>query len=291
MNVPLVAEPIFNIGAFPVTNAYINSTIMMVALVTVGFLVKRSLKKGVPGKLQNTVEAIIEFMLGYFNQVTGSREKSLRFLPFVGSLFFFILLSNWMGLLPGTGSIGVWQVHHGELTLVPVLRPANSDLNLTLAMAMLSIVGSHIVGMLSVGFFVHWNRFIQLRTVWNALKSLNPTKILVGLIEFVVGFLELFSEVAKIASLSLRLFGNIFAGEVLITVISSLAAYFIPLPFMALELLVGVIQATVFSMLTLVYLTILSEKPHHEEGHGKHAEELEGKTLIGEPSAHPHAAA
>jgi F-type H+-transporting ATPase subunit a len=281
MNVPLVAEPIFHIGSFPVTNAYINSTIMMVVLVVVAYLIKTSIKKGVPGKLQNAVEAAIEFLLGYFDQVTGSREKSLRFLPFVGSLFFFILLSNWLGLLPGTGSIGVWQMHHGELELVPVLRPANSDLNLTLAMALVSIVGSHLVGMFSVGFFVHWNRFIQLGTVWKALKSLNPTKILVGLIEFVVGFLELFSEVAKIASLSLRLFGNIFAGEVLMTVIAGLVSFIVPLPFMALELLVGLIQATVFSMLTLVYLTVLSSKPHHDEGHGEHADELEGASLMG----------
>lgn len=250
------------------TNALINSTIMMVALVIVGFIVKRSIKE-IPGKLQNGVEAILEFLLGYFDQVTGSRKKSLQFLPFVGSLFFFILLSNWMGLLPGTGSIGVWQIMHGELELVPVLRPANSDLNLTLAMALLSVVGSHIVGMVSVGFFVHWNRFIQLGSLWKAIRTLNPMKILVGFVEFIVGFLEIVSEVAKVASLSLRLFGNIFAGEVLITVISSLMSYFVPLPFMFLEILVGLIQATVFSMLTLVYLTVLSSKPHgaHEEKH------------------------
>jgi F-type H+-transporting ATPase subunit a len=269
MNVPLIAEPIFHIGSFPVTNAYINSTIMMVVLVVLAYFINKSIKKGVPGKLQNVAEAAIEFLLGYFDQVTGSRAKSIRFLPFVGSLFFFILFSNWMGLLPGTGSIGVWQIHHGEMTLVPILRPANSDLNLTLAMALVSVIGSHLVGLMSVGVFVHLNRFIQLGSVWKALKTLNPMKILVALVEFVVGLLEIISEVAKVASLSLRLFGNIFAGEVLITVISSLMSFFVPLPFMALELLVGVIQATVFSMLTLVYLTVLSEKPHGE--HDDHA--------------------
>jgi F-type H+-transporting ATPase subunit a len=273
VNVPLIAEPIFHIGSFPVTNAYINSTIMMIALVVLAFFIQKSIKKGVPGKLQNAAEGAIEFLLGYFNQVTGSREKSLRFLPFVGSLFFFILLSNWLGLLPGTGSIGVWQIHHGEMTLVPVLRPANSDINLTLAMALLSVIGSHIIGMLSVGFFVHWNRFIQLGSVWQAIKTFNPMKILVAIVEFVVGLLEIISEVAKVASLSLRLFGNIFAGEVLITVISSLMSFFIPLPFMFLEILVGVIQATVFAI-----LTVLSEKPHgqHEE---KHEEKPHGAAL------------
>lgn len=265
MSVPLIAEPLFHIGSFPVTNAYVNSSLMMLALVGAGFWIKRCIKE-TPGKLQNAAEWAIDSLLGYFDQVTGSRQKSLKFLPFVGSLFFFILFSNWMGLLPGTGSIGIWQIHEGAVELVPILRPANSDLNLTLAMALLSVVGSHLVGMFSVGFFVHWNRFIQLGSVWKAFRSLNPIKIMVGLVEFVVGLLEIISEIAKVVSLSLRLFGNIFAGEVLITVIAGLASFFVPLPFMLLEVLVGIIQASVFAMLTLVYLTVLSEKPHgHEE--------------------------
>lgn len=291
MNIPLPAESLFHIGSFPVTNAYVNSTILTLAIVVFGFVIHSSIKKGVPGKLQNAVEALMETLLGYFDQVTGSRARSLKFLPFIGSLFVFIMLSNWMGLLPGTGSIGVWQTVHGEQELVPLLRPANSDLNLTLAMALLSVVGSHLVGMITVGFFVHWNRFIQIGTLWNALKTLNPLKIAVAFVEFIVGFIEIVSEVAKVLSLSLRLFGNIFAGEVLITVISSLMAYFVPLPFMFLELLVGLIQASVFAMLSLVYLTVLTEKPHHEKKHDVIAEELEGKTLIGEPSSHPQSAA
>jgi F-type H+-transporting ATPase subunit a len=105
--------------------------------------------------------------------------------------------------------------------------------------------------------------------VAKALITLNPVKILTALVEFVVGIIELFSEVAKVVSLSLRLFGNIFAGEVLITVISSLFAFALPIPFMALELIVGVVQATVFTLLTLVYLTVATEKPHGDEEHTK----------------------
>jgi F-type H+-transporting ATPase subunit a len=154
MNVPLIAEPIFHLGSFPVTNALINSTILMVVLVGVGAAV-RSRVREIPGKLQNLLETLIETMLGYFDQVTSSREKSLKFLPFVGSLFIFILLSNWMGLLPGTGSIGVWQEHGGVTQLIPILRPANSDLNLTVAMALISVIGSHLVGITAIGFFAH----------------------------------------------------------------------------------------------------------------------------------------
>ena len=168
-----------------------------------------------------------------------------------------------MGLLPGVGSLGVWHaMGGGEREFLPLLRPANSDLNLTLVMAFVTIIGSHIIGMVTLGFFVHWNKFIQLGTLWKAVTSLKPIAILTALIEFAVGLLEIVSEIAKIASLSLRLFGNIFAGEVLITVIASLAAFLVPLPFMALELIVGLIQATVFSMLALVYLTVMSTAPH-----------------------------
>lgn len=266
MNVPISAEAIFFIGSFPVTNAYINSTVLTVAFVLFAAILHFKITK-IPGKLQNAFEAILDFLLGYFDQVTGSREKSKRFLPIVATLFLFILFSNWMGLLPGTGTIGIWQLIKGEAELVPILRPAASDLNLTLALAVFAVVASHVFGMLTLGFFKHWNKFIQLGTVWAALKSLNPVKILTALVEFIVGFIELFSEAAKMVSLSLRLFGNIFAGEVLITVIGSLVAFIVPLPFMAMELIVGIVQATVFSMLTLVYLTMMTTAPHgsHEE--------------------------
>lgn len=258
---PLAAEPIAHIGSFPVTNAYVNSTIAVILFVFVAHLIKRSVKD-VPGKLQSAAESVLEFLLGYFDTVTNDREKSKRFLPLVGTLFLFILVSNYMGLIPGTGSIGVWQSVHGKMELVPILRSAASDLNLTLAMAAVSIVVSHLLGMFTLGFFTHWNKFIQLGTIWNALVSLKPAKVLLALVEFVVGFIELFSEVAKVVSLSLRLFGNIFAGEVLITVIAGLFAFALPLPFMALELIVGIVQATVFSLLTLVYLTVATTAPH-----------------------------
>lgn len=273
MNIPIAAEPVFTLAGFTFTNSLVNSTILMIAFVIFAAIIKTNIRK-IPGRLQNAMESILEFLFTYFDQVTGSREKSKRFLPIVGTLFLFILLSNWMGLLPGTGSIGVWHLVEGKMELVPLFRPASSDLNLTVAMALISVLSSHLIGMVTLGFFTHWNKFIQIGTLWTALKTLNPMKILVAIIEFGVGFIELFSEAAKVVSLSLRLFGNIFAGEVLITVLSSLVAFFVPLPFMALELIVGIVQATVFSMLTLVYLTIMTTAPHgseHEE-HASHGE-------------------
>jgi F-type H+-transporting ATPase subunit a len=177
-------------------------------------------------------------------------------------MFFFILFSNWVGLLPGTGSFGVY---HGS-EFLPILRPANTDLNLTLAMAVFAVITSHILGIFTIGFFKYANNFIKLGDIWHAVKSGSPMKILVAVIEFFVGLIEVFSEVAKMVSLSLRLFGNIFAGEVLLTVLASLiagyGAFLIPIPFMLLELIVGIVQATVFSMLTLVYLSIATSEIH-----------------------------
>ncbi len=265
---PLAAEPIFNIGAFSVTNTYINSTLTVFLFVIVAFLIKRNVKE-VPRGIQNFVEMIIETLLGYFDQVTGDRKKSVRFLPLIGTLFFFILVSNWIGILPGTGSIGVHKLVHGEMEFVPLFRPANTDLNLTLAMAIFGVLAAHVIGIFTIGFFKYFNKFIKLSDVWHAFKSKKVMVIFTAFIEFMVGFLEIISEVAKMVSLSLRLFGNIFAGEVLLTVLASIISYIVPLPFLGLELLVGLIQATVFSLLVLTYITVAT-MPVHAHAEAKH---------------------
>jgi F-type H+-transporting ATPase subunit a len=285
---PLSAEILFHIGSFPITNAYVNSTLGVVFFAVFAFFLNRSAKKyyrsdvtspnpslekegnktQAPKGLVNFFEYLLEFVLGYIDGVTRDRNKTMKFLPIVGGMFFFILFSNWVGLLPGTGSFGIYRA--GEF--LPFLRPANSDLNLTLAMAVFAVITSHILGIFTIGFFKYANKFIKLGDLWVAAKSLSPVKILVAVIEFFVGFIEIFSEAAKIVSLSLRLFGNIFAGEVLLTVLASLiagyGAFLIPIPFMLLELIVGIVQATVFAMLTLVYLSVATSQIHghvHED--------------------------
>lgn len=262
---PIVAEPIFHIGEFAVTNSYINSVIGVLFFIVIG-LILRNKKSIVPQGVQNFAEFILEFMLGYVDQVTKDRKKSLKFLPIVGGLFLFILFSNWIGLLPGTGSIGRFISLHGQVELAPFLRPANADLNMTLAMAVFAVVSAHIIGIFTIGFFKYANKFIKLGDIFRSLRK-GGMSIMIALIEFVVGLIEIFSEIAKMVSLSLRLFGNIFAGEVLLTVIAGLIAFFAPLPFMFLELLVGFIQAIVFAMLTLVYLSVatapIPQEAHH----------------------------
>ncbi len=262
---PIAAEHIFNIGNFNVTNTYINSTLAVVLFVILGFVIKRNIRD-IPKGIQTFIEMIIETLLGYFDQVTSDRKKSLKFLPLIGSLFFFILVSNWIGILPGVGSIGL----HRGTEFVPIFRSANADLNLTLAMAIFGVVLAHIIGIFTIGFFKYFNKFIKLADVWHAFNSKKVMIIFTAFIELMVGFLEIISEVAKMLSLSLRLFGNVFAGEVLLTVLASIVAYVVPLPFIALELLVGLIQATVFAMLVLTYITVATMPVHAHAHAAKH---------------------
>lgn len=256
----LAPDRLFTIGSFPITNTMLNVWIAIIFFLVLGFFLRRSLSLR-PGKLQNFLEYILESVLGTFDQVTGDRKKTLKFLPIVGTIFFFILISNWIGLLPGIGSI---TYGHKEM-----FRPANTDLNLTVVMALVAVIGSHLMGLFTVGVFTHIGKYIQVVGVIKSIKK-GPIAIFAALIEFMVGILEIISEMAKVLSLSLRLFGNIFAGEVLIVVIRSLVGIVVPAPFMMLELLVGLIQAAVFAILTLVYFTVASSEPHGAEEEAHH---------------------
>lgn len=267
---PLAAEQLWTFAGLPVTNTMVNAWLALAAFFVLGILVRFAWIRnvtalGAPRGALNFVERLVELMLDYMDRVTNSRKRSLHFLPIVGSLFLFILISNWMGLLPGTGSIGLWMQHGAERELIPLFRPANTDLNMTLAMAVVAILLSHVLGAVTVGFAQYAGRFIKIAPLWRAIRDVSPIALLVAIIEFFVGIIEIFSEVAKMISLSLRLYGNIFAGEVLLTVIASLVSVFVPLPFMALEIMVGLVQATVFSILTLVYLNLATVE---HEAHG-----------------------
>ncbi len=258
---PVAAEPVFHIGSFVVTNTLVNGWIAVLFFVVVGFLI-RTRTALIPKGFQNVVEGVVEFLLSEVEKVTGDKKKARTFLPIVGTIFLFVLFSNWFGLIPGTGSIGVWGEMHGKVELIPLLRPSTSDINLTLAIAFFSVIVSHIFAVATVGPLSHISKFVNVRGIWRAIPK-GPMAITVAFIELGVGFIEIISEVAKVASLSLRLFGNIFAGEVLITVMLGLLAYVVPIPFIFLEILVGAVQATVFAMLTLAYLVVATDEHEH----------------------------
>jgi len=263
---PAAAETIFHIGGFSVTNSIINSWIAVVFFIVVAILLNTK-KNPIPKGLQNIAEGLVEFMLSEIQKVTGDAKRARQFLPIVGTIFLFILFSNWIGLFPGVGSIGFWETKEGVKEFIPLLRSAASDLNLTLAIAVFAVITSHVIGLHAVGVVNHVSKFFNIRGIWRSLKK-GPIAIVVAVIEFGVGLIEIVSEIAKVVSLSLRLFGNVFAGEVLMTVMLGLFSFFLPIPFIFLEILVGVVQATVFSMLTLAYLTVATTShDDHEEGH------------------------
>ena len=260
----LFAEQIFSVGNFPITNSLLSSWFIVLIIIVVSLIVRAKISQ-VPRGIQNVGEIIIEGALGIFDSVTNSREKSLKFFPLIFSFFIFILLNNWLGLLPGIGSIGKVVSEHGEKVFVPYFRGGTADLNTTLALAVIGIVGSHILGVMAVGAWHYLNKFINIKALLEIPKKIrtDPTVLIVNPIKVFVGLIEIIGELAKVASLSFRLFGNIFAGEVLLAAMSAILAFGLPIPFMFLEVIVGLIQALIFAILILAYLTMNTAKEEH----------------------------
>ncbi len=260
----LYAEPLFEVGHFTVTNSLLTSWIALVVILIVG-VAFRSRLSVVPKKLQSIIEMMMEQFLGIFDLVTGSRERSVKFAPFVMSFFFLILINNWLGLIPGVGAIGSIVTENGHSAFVPYLRGGTADLNTTLALASLAVVASHIMGVFVVGGWTYLNRFINIKAFLEIPGKFRkePTIVLINPIKAFVGVVEIIGEAAKVASLSFRLFGNIFAGEVLLASMSAILAFAIPIPFMFLEIIVGLIQALIFAILVLIYVSISTTAEEH----------------------------
>jgi len=246
IEISLKAEELFSIGSFPVTNSFLVAVLAFVFLALVGWRFKSGFAL-IPGAFQNFVEMVVEALLKLMDSVLQDRHKSERYLPLIATIFLFIMISNWMGLLPGVGSIGLREIQDGKESFVPLLRAPAADLNFTLALAIITVFAVNLFGTLTLGFRKHFGKFFTLK---------NPIYTFVGLLEFI-------SELAKMISFSFRLFGNVFAGEVLLIIIGALVPYFVPLPFLALEIFVGFVQAFIFSMLTIVFIAIATAKEGH----------------------------
>ena len=273
--VTLYAEPIFHFGSLTITNALLTSWVV-VAIIIILSLVLRSKIKTIPGKLQNIFEIVIDGALGLCDQVTNDRALSLKIFPIAISVFFFVLLNNWLGVIP-LGGFGIIEKSQEGLSFVPFLRGGTADINTTIALAVMTVFGANIFGVFSIGVWKTFNKYVNLKALGEIFTKIRhePTVIIVAPITFFVGLIEIIGEFAKVASLSFRLFGNVFAGEVLLVSMAALVAYVVPIPFLFLELLVGVIQALIFSILLVVYFTIAStdhdehdsvnDKEFHEE--------------------------
>ncbi|MEC7835550.1 MAG: F0F1 ATP synthase subunit A [Chloroflexota bacterium] len=327
------------IGKWDVMNTMITTWLAMLVLILVSLKIRSNLSD-VPGRLQSLFEVIMEFFLSLCEQIAG-KEKARKFFPLVFTIFIFIIVANWMGILPGFGTVGriagpeeiahhhdahdyhdpalagsaheskdnqhhkdkahgsseahgddhgshldsvklhvfrdyegipvaalspgslqeeltfaEYEEKHGDIGtgkraghLVPFLRSANTDLNMSLAIALVAMIMVHFWGFSILGFLGHAGKFISFKS---------------GPIGFFVGILELISEFGRVISFTFRLFGNIFAGEVLLMAMAFLLPFIGILPFLGLELFVGLIQAFVFSMLTLVFAAMASVS--HDDG-------------------------
>lgn len=244
-HIEIAAEKLFTILGFPITNTLIMTWIVLGLLVYAAYRISCTINI-VPKVLQNIAEIIVEKFLELMQGMMRSRSVAERYIPIVATIFIFILISNWFGILPGVGSIGMYEQSGAEKKFIPFFRSAASDLNVTLALGTLAVLLINITGMAVKGVGGHMRKFFSLR---------NPIDAFVGILEFI-------SEFAKIISFSFRLFGNIFAGEVLLIIVGFLAPFAAPIPFLMLELFVGFVQALVFAMLTMVFISIAVAEHH-----------------------------
>ena len=249
MEISLAAEKIAHLGPIPITNSMVTSWIGSILLISFALLATRKLKL-IPSGVQNVFEFAVEALYNTANSVIDNEKATRKYFPLVATLFLFIMFNNWLGLVPGVGTIGVHEIVHGKEILVPLFRSGNADLNMTLALAITTVLAVQIFGIAAIGVLKYGKKFINFS---------NP-------INFVVGLLELVGEISRIISFSFRLFGNVFAGEVLLTVIAFIVPFIAPLPFYGLELFVGFIQALVFTMLALVFIksAITDHEAHGE---------------------------
>ncbi|MBI5019708.1 F0F1 ATP synthase subunit A [Candidatus Gottesmanbacteria bacterium] len=303
LHISLAAEQIATFYGMPITNSYLTTLIVMVLLIVLSVMATRKMTM-IPGNAQLIAESIVGGLYDFFSAIAGKHIK--QFFPLVATLFLFILVANWVGLLPGVGTIGFTETAeakevavaepetvsetapaaakvddhapvavdgekpeeagtsaaaegeeagaHGETKFVPLFRAATADLNMTLALALVSVIAMQYFGFRTLG--AHYaSRFVNFK---------DP-------IMFGVGILELASDISKVVSFAFRLFGNIFAGEVLLAVLAFLIPFIVPLPFLFMELFVGVVQALVFSMLSTAFFNVAVSHGEEEHAEAAHA--------------------
>jgi len=262
----LPADTIFHLFGFPVTNSIIAAWITIIFLVGLSYAVTRRMKL-IPGRLQ----AAFEFLLGWLYDLCCSvagEKNGRKFFPVVATIFLFVGFNAWLALLPGFGSITVLAAE-GEVHL---LRPANTDINMPLALALVSFVFVEFFGLRTLGIR-YLSKFFNVKELGHGMRQMFKGRFKAGLsglftgaMNVFTGLLEGLSEFIRVISLTFRLFGNMTAGEILLLVAAFLVPYLFAIPFYGLELLIGFIQAIIFSGLTLIFLT-LAVTPHEVEEH------------------------
>lgn len=241
IEVVLKAEQLGSVFGFPITNSILMAWLVMIVLIGGAYFFGKSLSL-VPGKLQAAVEWAFEGALAYMTEVLESEALAKKFFPLIATIFIFVAFINEIEFFPGMGSIGFQ--HATEF--FPLLRAPTTDLNFTLALAIISFLTIEITGIVTLGFFKYAGKYVNLK---------SP-------IGFAVGLIELMSNLGRLISFSFRLFGNIFAGEVMVLVAGYFLPYVLPAPLMGFEMFIGLVQALVFAMLTLFFIKLAIIDPH-----------------------------
>jgi F-type H+-transporting ATPase subunit a len=299
----LAAEPLTEpitlsvLGTVSFTNTIFTVLIADVLLILAAVAVSRAYKGGavVPGGIAGVLETIVEGIYNLVESVAGSRWARTIF-PLVATILIFVITVNFMKLFPGMESIG-WMHHvyegheghdrvdygplsiltqneegHGEWHIIPFLRPASTDLNFTMSIALVTIFSVQLLGLKALGP-VYFTKFFNLKPFFRmwASEKLGAFDVLMPFIDIFVGILELIAEFARIISFTFRLFGAMFAGAVLLGVTGALFLV-LQLPFLFIEIFFGAIQAFVFAMLALVFMTMATQSHGGHGGTGEHGE-------------------
>jgi len=260
----LPAEVVFHLLGFPITNSIIAAWLSIIVLVGISYAITRRLKL-IPTRLQSMLESALGWLLNFCQEVAGEKNGR-RFFPIVATIFLFVITNAWLSLLPGFGSI---LITNAEGEAVHLLRGANTDINMPLALALISFIFVEYWGISSLGGLRYLKKFVNVGQFFRGIGQLVRGRLRAGLsgifngvIDVFVGTLEALSELIRIVSFTFRLFGNMTAGEILLLIVAFLVPWVLALPFYGLELLVGFVQALIFAGLTLVFATIAVT--HHE---------------------------
>ncbi len=251
VHISLGAERLGSFFGFPITNTLVMTWLASFLIIFFAIAVGRRLKF-LPGRLQVVLEEGIGGGVSYVEETLENKKLARTFFPLIASLFVFILVANWLYFIPGVGSIGFFPAEGGSASggegakFIPLLRAPATDLNVTLALSLIVFIVIQTAGFRELGFLKYAGKFVNVKSV----------------LGFLIGIIDLFSELARLISFSFRLFGNIFAGEVIIAIIIAFVPVFLPVPILLFEVFVGFIQAAIFSLLTLFFIKI-AVATHH----------------------------
>lgn len=256
--IPSISAPLLgDVG--PITIATSSITILLITLLLLGLCIFVSRFKLIPSRFQHLMEILYEMIESFITSIVGDKQRAHKIVPYVGSLMLYLLVANLLPMMPGISGFAI--TIGGEH--VPLFRGATTDFNTTFGLALAVIVTMQVVGMKEQGVFGYLSHFIQIKQVINGFRK-GFGEGMVAIIGFFVGLIEIISELAKMLSLSLRLFGNLFAHEVLTVILLGAFAFGVPALWMGMGVLVGVVQSIVFVALVTVYYSLVLKK---EGGH------------------------